>query len=393
MVNARIEDLLDILGEEYMKLENTFVMRNNQEMTKGIYSLNNYKAKQLAGRDKYSKKLAKMAKERIAGVNKKVEKIFLLSYATTNKDMIEVKIDEIRVKDLPKSAKHTLENMKSYNEKFIKSLAVNAYKQYNKSIQMISNSKVGDEIYRTIKKQMAYGIDNGIKIAYRVNKPGKKYGEVRNMSFKSYMEMKARTDINTEISANQVKHGAEAGIIFYFVDAFADCAKDHLNYQGKIYYNEGAELTPEARKYINQHHIKGMEWVRGAPVWLTTRPNCRHSFHAVPYSDVIKDTGTYKERYTYGKAKTNNYKATEQQRRNERLIRTYKLKRDNYLAEYSATKDKSFKIKANYYKSLVDKWIAENRKLINDNKFLSREPSRERTNYIVDNLGVNYDYK
>lgn len=390
MVNARIEDLIDMLGDQYLELENTFVLRNNQEFAKGIYSPQNYKSKHVANEAKYAKKLNKMAKERIFGINKKVEKIFLLSYGTTNKDVIDLKVDEIKVKDLPKSAQHALKNMQDYNEKFIKSLAVNSFKQYQRSIRLISSSEVSDVIYNTIKKQMEYGVENGIKIAYRVNKPGKKHGEIRHMSFKSYMEMRARTDINNEISNNQVKNGAKVGQIFYFCDAFADCAKDHQDYQGKIYYNEDTKLTPEARKYINSHNIKGMKWAMGAPVYLTTRPNCRHTFHAVNDNDILNNNKDHEDRYVYGKNKTNNYKATEEQRKNERLIRKYRLIRDDYKAQYKATKDKYFKNKANYYDNLVRKWMAENKLLVDSFDFLKRDTSRESARVIVDNLGVNY---
>jgi len=54
-----------------------------------------------------------------------------------------------------------------------------------------------------------------------------------------------------------------------------DCAKGHLKYQGEYYYKD------------ENHKVEGIrhsvEWVIGSPVWLITRPNCRH--YLVPVSD------------------------------------------------------------------------------------------------------------
>ena len=50
--------------------------------------------------------------------------------------------------------------------------------------------------------------------------------------------MKTRTDIQNEIANNMIAAGEQAGVIFYMAAYFGDCAKDHVDYQGKIYYDK-----------------------------------------------------------------------------------------------------------------------------------------------------------
>lgn len=65
-----------------------------------------------------------------------------------------------------------------------------------------------------------------------------------------------------------------------------DCAKDHKDWQGKIYVKEWALKDPEIRKWCDERGIKTVEWVTGRPVWMTTRPNCRHFFKDVSFDEV-----------------------------------------------------------------------------------------------------------
>ena len=81
--------------------------------------------------------------------------------------------------------------------------------------------------------------------------------------------------------------------IFYLCSFHKDCAADHLDYQGKIYVSEDWEarcMDYDRRRiatYIKNHDIQTIEWVLGEPVYMTTRPNCRHYFVNLSVDEVL----------------------------------------------------------------------------------------------------------
>lgn len=82
--------------------------------------------------------------------------------------------------------------------------------------------------------------------------------------------------------------------IFYASSGHNDCAIDHKEFQNKIYIDEkweslikDEELKKEIQIYIDLHDIKTFQWVIGRPVWLITRPNCRHFFKAIKTDEVL----------------------------------------------------------------------------------------------------------
>ena len=72
---------------------------------------------------------------------------------------------------------------------------------------------------------------------------------------------------------------------FYLCSSHADSAKDHAPYQGKVYIDDNCnddKCLALARKY----KMKSYQWVIGKPIWMVTRPNCRHYFKALTYKEV-----------------------------------------------------------------------------------------------------------
>ena len=57
MIKDKIDDLVDILGEAYAEIENTFLIRNNQQLLKYLDNPKEWKNKQLENRLKYKKLL------------------------------------------------------------------------------------------------------------------------------------------------------------------------------------------------------------------------------------------------------------------------------------------------------------------------------------------------
>ena len=387
MVNERIEDLVDILGEEYARIENTFVIRSNQQLMKYLDDPEKWKAKQLLSRASLKREFVLTAREQLKVLNEKAEKVFLLSYKEIDKDTIEITESEIVAKDIPSDVKKQIKDIKAFNAEQVLKLANQSLKTYTKTVQIIDQTSTQDNLYEVIKRQLPKGIENGVKVVYK---------DKKQFSWKAYMEMNVRTTIQQEMTQHQMKVGGRVGQIFYICDSFGDCAPDHADYQGKIYYNEEADITEEAQKYIDSNGILSMQQVTNNEPFLTSRPNCRHNFHAIPTSEVLTEKADdilEKEGFKHGDYKGSNYEALQKQRYNERQIRKWKLEEENAKKIKSETKlDDSAQIDRAHAKVL--EWQKRQRELVSDNKeVLKRQYDRESARIMVDHLGVRYDYK
>lgn len=386
MLKERIDDLVDILGEEYARIENTFLIRNNQQLMKYLDDPDGWKQKQMMSRAKFKKELVQICREQLKVLNEKSEKVFLLSYKEVEKDTIEITEKEIVAKNLSDDVTKKIREMKKFNAREVLNLANQSLKTYTKTVRVINALSTPETIYETVKRQMPKGIENGIKVAYK---------DKREYSWKAYMEMNARTTIHADITQMMMEAGAKVGQVFYICDSFADSAPDHAPYQGKIYYNELTKIGKKEQEYIDSHNIMSMQAVRDGKPYLTSRPNCRHNFHAVPTESVLGSSAEKilkDEGLKHGNYKGSNYEALQKQRYNERQIRKWKLNRENALKVQKETGLKQpLLAKAN---AKISEWQAKQRELIADHKdVLKRQYDRENARVIVDHLGVRYDYK
>ena len=208
------------------------------------------------------------------------------------------------------------------------SLGTDAMKAYQSTLRdIVLKVKSAGDLKEQLGKHIASGLNIGVTY-----KDGKTY------QFDTYFEMKARTDIQQEIGNNMISTGQENGIIFYITSFYGDCAPDHVNYQGKIYVDEKWEsMAPkdrldEIRDYINANKILTVQEVTQGEPFLTTRPNCRHYFQYIDIDSVLgaktkEDVNNLRQERDLnfgGKYKPDKYKALQQQRQNERKIRSYK---------------------------------------------------------------------
>ena len=387
MNKERIDDLVDILGEEYSRIENTFVIRNNQQLMKYLDNPKQWKAEQMASRLAYKKELILNAREQLQVLNEKAEKVFLLAYKEVDKDVIEITETEIVAKDLPSNVKQQIKEMKEFNAREVLKVANQSLQNYIRTIKIIDSLSTPDTLYETVKRQAPKGIQNGLKVVYS---DGKQY------SWKAYMEMNIRTTVHQEMTEHQMKVGAKVNQIFYMCDSFADCAPDHADYQGKIYYNEECDIPEDVMRYIEQNQIQSMQEVTNGEPFLTSRPNCRHNFHAIPTDEVMTtsaDEILEKEGLSRGEYKGSNYEKVQQHRYIERQIRKWKLQEENArkLVQETGLKDAANVDQAH---QKVLEWQRKQRELIKDNKeLLTRNYDRENARIIVNDLGVRYDYK
>lgn len=82
--------------------------------------------------------------------------------------------------------------------------------------------------------------------------------------------------------------------IFYLCSWHGDCAQDHQDWQGKLYYDRfwrrHVKDKPTQERVLDFIQINGMmslQWATNKPVWLITRPNCRHYFEQVTIKEVL----------------------------------------------------------------------------------------------------------
>jgi hypothetical protein len=244
-----------------------------------------------------------------------------------------------------------------------------------------------------LKDQLQKHLNSNLKI-------GVIYKNEREYKFESYWEMKTRTDIQKEIADNMIKAGDANGVVFYVCAFFGDCAKDHVEYQGKIYHADNWEaIAPKDRideidAYIKEHDVKNVKDVTENKPFLTTRPNCRHYFQYVDIDSVLgakneKELSNLRDKMNLnfnGKYQPEKYKALQQQRLNERKIRAEKeqitknelelhLKPENY---------KELQTKIKIGEANVRRYQAEQRSLVKQYSNLERSYMRESGRNRVD---------
>lgn len=80
---------------------------------------------------------------------------------------------------------------------------------------------------------------------------------------------------------------------FFLCSSHPKPAKDHADWEGKMYYDEDWETYASEsdhasiRAYIRNHKLRTIQWVSGGPVWLCTRRNCKHYFKNIPLDEVL----------------------------------------------------------------------------------------------------------
>lgn len=95
----------------------------------------------------------------------------------------------------------------------------------------------------------------------------------------------------------QIADALEHGDVFYVSTVHQKPADGHKDWQGKLYVDrmwrsnlrsEGMESwIPTVGKWIAEHGIKTVQWAIGAPVYLCTRPYCRHKLIPIPVYEAM----------------------------------------------------------------------------------------------------------
>lgn len=261
-------------------------------------------------------------------------------------------------------------------------MALNAQTKYIQGVSRVLQLRSADVLRESIIRETQRNIADGLKVTYRNG---------RTVGYKEYMEMATRTTLQREIGASQLSAGGVAGVVFYIVNHFRDCADDHADYQGKIYYDErwrtfgySPEDTSRISGIINRKKMLSVQEVRDGKPWLTTRPNCRHTFTPITIeqaggkaSDVVRDiklsTGSYRDE---------NYDDTVKQRYNERQIRFYKNRMEQN-EKLNGILGGGLDDTISRDKMLIRKWQSRQRELTRENPSLSRDYRRESAKILM----------
>jgi len=232
-----------------------------------------------------------------------------------------------------------------------------------------------------------------------------RYKNGRMIGFKEFTEMSTRTRIQHELLESQKKVGDEVKQLFYLCDTYSDCANDHRDFQGKLYYS--AKIWRKiSRKNPNYSKIKrgiercksSVEDVTQKAPFLCTRPNCRHRLIPLGIDEVVAEgvkTLLKKNEADKGAYSTSivkkNYDDSQKQRAIELNIRKAKRNLEIMNRSYNRTKDLDYLNAANRSKKTIRNLQFKMRKLMNSNKTLKRDYRRENPYHLQKDLGVAYN--
>lgn len=93
-------------------------------------------------------------------------------------------------------------------------------------------------------------------------------------------------------------HGSRANNkVFYMSSIHSNPAKDHKDWQGKIYVDrywrsilaDDKALLKRVGAYIRNHNTMSVQEVCGSPVYLITRPYCKHFLISLDTDEVLEN--------------------------------------------------------------------------------------------------------
>ena len=102
--------------------------------------------------------------------------------------------------------------------------------------------------------------------------------------------------------------------VFFLCTVHDHPAEGHREWQGKIYVDrfwrtkvKGDKYYP-VLSYIRNRKIHTVQWVMGDPVWMTTRPYCKHYFIPLSIDEVLSSSPkVIAERHRYKAADKDDY--------------------------------------------------------------------------------------
>lgn len=400
MDKDKLDKYVDLLSKDFEELENTL------QFLSFAYLLQNYKKPQQwfnlqqANLKRFKTKVNEIATEKLKEINQNYTNTLLLAYAmaTGVKVLRDDEKKELTINVSDKFDNH-LNQMLNANKTMVAQLVANINNNHITAINQINSAVVlnlpkTEELYQQITTSIDnYGVNNNLKVVY-------KNGRV--VDWKVYMEMNVRTTMSQEITSYQVDSGKANKVVFWLCSQHSDCADDHIDYQGKLYYDDNwrmfgfdTELTQQIDNIIKQKKMMSIQDVKDKEPYLTTRPNCRHYFQPIAIKDVL--TSNTKDllnrlKMNKGKGDKQKYDDLVQQRYNERQIRKWKKQRQIYEMESLANpNDLTAQKRLGIANQKIRDWQATQRRHLKGKSYLERDYNRESNEILVNDLGYRFN--
>lgn len=138
---------------------------------------------------------------------------------------------------------------------------------------------------KTIEKAQEIKRNGAILIPFAFMNQRKVY-EKTNKIISATLRKEYSNKITREIK-DFMKENRKDNHIFYLVSSHGDSAIDHREYQGRMYIDEKAKLNGDEMEQKRLHNAYlSIQFITSKPVWLITRPNCRHYFIALTWQEI-----------------------------------------------------------------------------------------------------------
>lgn len=400
------------IADEWAKLEDELVALLQEKLAQGNSGdIDAWLDSQMRLNSKYIKRVVEIVNKHKATINASTKQA-LENAAIMGFNVVS---DDGKSKEIVKSNSSKYEAIaKKLNEKSYKLIIdkhVQAAKQLPVRIStsakasMSSNTgfwsveKEMEQIYKVMTRTLNRELSSMTGVNYTHNPKGpndKRW--TRTVSFKTYIEMKLRTDLNNLAIDTMNEAADQLGIVLYLCSSYGDCAPDHAAYQGRVYIKKNwrsfvpKDVQPKYEEYIKANGTLFFEDVTQNKPWLCTRPNCRHSMTPITFEQALNVSKTLSDlnKKANGAYNPDKYKAMQQQRALERKIRDLKLQKQGLEKQINSCTDGS--VKANLIQDLkaINGQIRESqakiRSLIDTNSNLRRQYDRENPNRPAYNL-------
>ena len=273
---------------------------------------------------------------------------------------------------------------------------------YDDLIKRKSLKQIHEDIQKIIKSDNNEGLNSSMMGEYALNLAKKNKHRIdksfsldiepiiiADWLFKNFQKIKVFTQTNSlaydmaqkreeerkkEVIDDIEKRAVDEKKVFYLCSEHKDYALDHINFQGKIYVDERWQsiikddvLKGEIATYVIMNNIQTFQWVIGRPVWMTTRPNCRHFFKLLTNEEVLKSKNVKrlikknKMYFSYGRGETQTIRHSTNKAWYTRenvlnIIRLYKERLEYHKALYDVKKIPLIKRAIEKDRLLINKW-------------------------------------
>lgn len=197
-----LDELVQPITNSIEEFQNTLTLVSQEHLYKYIKQ-DNWLSKQLASRESLKKSLVGIAKQEIGAINQNYEEAFTQALKGTDTKMT-------------KGAVERLNQIKSDNARMMLALTNQVFQAHQRWIMQIGlqpnqSVEIGkldktEALYNQITKVInSTEVQDEFKVAYKNG---------RQVSFKAYMEMNARTTMNQEIGKQQMEAAPNLGVVF-----------------------------------------------------------------------------------------------------------------------------------------------------------------------------------